>query len=331
MKIGYLIGLYLGMTLVLLCSCCRDDDDKKTEPDPVPIPPDTYGDMSVRFDWTQCGEDRPLSMGLYLYNSQGQAIPVNFPNITGGKVQLLADTYQAVAYNNDTENLTGEGTSYGDFEIRVASAELESFARMFAQTRGNIPRAQETEDQTVVYEPDRLFVGTDEGHSFQTTSDELTLLMKPATYVYSIVINNVDNLSYVVEAAATISGMARSMHPATGLPTQTTAIIPLAMQVEAPSTLHGEMRCFGHCPEQAMNHFMVIYVMMDNGAKYYYTYDITDYLHAPGQPGSDVPGGTVDINIEINDLPIPQPIDGEGTGLKPQVDVWNEIEIPLEM
>ena len=328
---GYLIWLYMGIAFFSLCSCCHDDDDKKPEPDPNPIPPDTYADMTVTFDWSQCGDERPASMSLYLFNSQEQSIPVNFPNATGGKVQLLPDKYQALAYNNDTENLTGFGTSYEDFEISVASAELEGFARMFAQTRGNIPRAEDTENQPVVYEPDKLYIGNHIGHTFQTTADGLTLFMKPATFIYSITIKNVDNLSYVVEAAATISGMAMSMHPATALPTQTTAIIPFALQVEASSMLKGEMRCFGHCPEQTMKHYLVIYAMMDNGAKYYYTYDITDYLHAPGQPGSEVPGGTVDVNIEISNLPIPQPINGEGGGIKPQVDTWNEIEIPIEM
>lgn len=316
----------LSLAILSLCSCGHE----KEEPQPQPIPDEIYGDMTVTFDWSLCDGEKPASMSLYLFNEENQSIPVSFPNATGGKVQLLKGKYQALAYNSDTETMKGSGSSWEDFTISILPTTLE--ARMFASTRGSIPKASGTDNQTVVYEPEILYTAADGNHEFKTTADDLTLMMKTATHEYTFTINNVDNLSHVNSMAATLSGMALSYCPAKDQPTQTTAIMPFTLEANGNSSIIGSLRCFGHCPEHSEEHKLVVYVQMDDGKKYYYNFDVTDSLHDPNTPGGSEPGGAIDMNLEINGLPLPEPIeDSTNTGLNPNVDEWREISIGFDL
>ena len=85
-------------------------------------------------------------------------------------------------------------------------------------------------------------------------------------------------------------------------------------------------------PEHSEEHKLVVYVQMDDGKKYYYSFDVTDALHDPNTPGGSEPGGTIDMELEIDGLPLPEPIeDSSNTGLNPEVDGWEEITIGIEL
>lgn len=321
----------LSLAILTLCSCRHENEESKPQPQPQPIPDDIYGEMNVTFDWSQCEGQQPASMSLYLFNEENQSIPISFSNANGGKVQLLKGNYQAVAFNSDTETMKASGSSWADFTINVIPTTLEASARVFAGTRG-IPKAVGTDEQEVIYEPEMLYTAADAGHEFKTTADDLRLIMKAATHNYTFTIDHVDNLSHVTSMSATLSGMASAFCPATGLPTQSTAIIPFTLEAEGSASLVGSVRCFGHCPEHSEEHKLVVYVQMDDGKKYYYSFDVTDALHDPNTPGGSEPGGTIDMELEIDGLPLPEPIeDSSNTGLNPEVDGWEEITIGIEL
>ena len=281
-------------------------------------------EMDVRFDWSEVEGTKPSSMSLYLFNSANSMIPVSFPNASGGAVRIMADRYQALAYNSDTETFQSAGDSWTNFELQVSETSLEAYTRMFATTR-SVPRAEDTDEEPVIHEPDQLWTGATGQHDFRALGDDMVLTMHEATCEFHLTIHNVENSKYVTGIAATVSGMSSSFIPSKGKPSQTASIICIPLTQTDETTLQGSVRCLGHCPEQLQSHKLVVYAMMETGQRYYYTIDISDLMHPGGKSG-----GNVDVDIDIDKLPLPQPILDDG-GLHPEVDEWSEITVPVEM
>ena len=71
--------------------------------------------------------------------------------------------------------------------------------------------------------------------------------------------------------------------------------------------------------------------MLADGSKWYYTQDVGNQMHDPSHGGGG--GGSdenVEIDIVVDDLPIPKPI-VNGSGFQPTIDGWQGIEIPVDM
>ena len=113
------------------------------------------------------------------------------------------------------------------------------------------------------------------------------------------------------------------------------------------TTLEMNFRVFGHCPEEheheqghaetLHNHLLTIYAVLNDGSKWYYTTDITTKMHKeqpgtePGtEPGSEPEDDEV-ITVEVEGLPIPEPISDGNGGFQPTIDGWQSIEIEVGM
>jgi hypothetical protein len=92
------------------------------------------------------------------------------------------------------------------------------------------------------------------------------------------------------------------------------------------STLVFHVRIFGHCPDVTNQHILTIYAILADDSKWYYSVDVTDQMHDEDQN----PDEDEEINIQLEDLPIPKPI-VNGSGFQPTVDGWQSIDINVTM
>lgn len=290
--------------------------------------------LTVRFDWSSATDASPSEMSLMVFAGTSQPVRFQFAGKSGGALSLAAGNYRFIGFNSDME-MAWQGNTWNEFEIYSQTTTLNTFSRMFATTR-NVPKTRSTEDQDVIYEPDALWTSATAGveMSEQTYGQTVRMPMQEATYVYTFTVNDVDNLSHVSAVTATLSGMSKGWLPAAGMPSDNEAIIPFVMEKTADggSTLKGAVRTFGHCPDHGVDdlydHFLVLYCEMDNGARYYYTYDVSDAMHDDDHLIDGT--GETEVPIVLEGLPLPNAITN-GSGFQPDVTVWNEVNIGIDL
>lgn len=281
--------------------------------------------LTVAFDWTKASEAAPRTMRVSLYPSSAtHPLDYELVNTNADTISLSPDTYQLLCYNGDTERVLSRGDSFDTFELYTRTTEMARAADMFSEAR-DVPRAGGTEELELVLEPDPLWTGSASEVVVTPEDDaEATIAMRRATECYTFVISNVSNLQYVSDVAATLSGVSGSTYPSTGHCSDTRCIIPFAMNTIGETTLKGTVRCMGHCPQAKTAHMLVVYAMLRDGSKYYYTFDVTEVMHSQSASDAEV------YIIELADIPFPKPITN-GSGLHPSVDTWQSVQIEVKM
>ena len=288
-----------------------------------PKPPVNYG-LNIRFEWNDSIPPAPDEMAVVAFSGESQPVRYPLPGYLGGEIDMVPDTYSLIAYNNDTDNGM-RGVTWDGFEVYTVGADLRTMFQVFASTR-NIPKAKDTDEQDTVWEPERIWTSALDSVAVDETSlgRPVTMPMRDATMVYSFIIYEVDNLSFIKSLVGSISGMSVSMYPSTHRPSNTQVIIAFPMDKTGDASIRGSLRTFGHCPNYEdgsfASHMLVIYAELNTGEKYYYTYDVTEQMHK--QPHGGV--------IELSRLPIPKPITN-GSGIQPDVDEWSEVHIDIDM
>ena len=288
-----------------------------------PKPPVDYG-LNIRFDWTDSLDVYPPEMAVVAFNATSQPVKYAIQGHTGGEIDMVPDDYGLIAYNNDTDNET-RGEKWEDYEIYTVGADMRVMFQVFATTR-NIPKADDTDDQPSVWEPDQIWASAANGVKVDATParQTVTMPMEDVTDVYTFVIDGVDNMSFVKSLVGSVSGMSVSVYPSTMKPSDSKVIIPFVMEKAGDGIIRGSFRSFGHCPGyedgRFYSHLLVIYAELNTGEKYYYTYDVTEQMHEQADGGL----------IELHKLPIPKPITN-GSGIQPDVDEWNEVHIDIDM
>ena len=319
------VTIIAAMTLAMTSTGCHKNLDRGTNY--------TKTHYQVKFDWTEAQDANPAIMQFVAFSSEdGQTHEFGFTRRDGGQLDLASGYWQAVAYNGDTETLVTRGNTWRDFEIAAQETSLAVFSRMFVGSR-SVPRGTGSEDEPVAMEPDMLWTGSTstEFQAGNNQEETITLKMKAAVYTYHFTVNNVHNLQYVTDISATISGMSESVFPSTGLPSQNHCTIPMNVEVGQGSDISASVRTFGHCPtgEVEAQHKLVVYARQMDGSKWYYEFDVTEQMH--DTTSQTVTGdGTVEVSIELDELPFPKPFTN-GSGMHPDVDNWQDVEVTIRM
>ena len=106
-------------------------------------------------------------------------------------------------------------------------------------------------------------------------------------------------------------------------PTAEAVTIPFDASITQELTgITGGLLAFGPCPQADGAHKLVIYAVLDNGEKWYYTYDVTGQVREAPDP--------YHVHILLDGLPLPKPI-VNGGGFQPGVDGWKEIYIDITL
>lgn len=298
--------------------------------------------VRVEFDWRNAPNATPEGMTVYFYPEEG-GLPQrsDFIGKNGGIVDLVVGKYKVICYNNDTEAVLFRDINQFD-KHAAYTRDGNIFESIYGNATQYAPRADNTEDERVVISPDMMWGCsvydleiTESGLSYicvpekdkddinvQNKEHVITLYPCEIVCTYTYEVRNVSNLKYVTQICGSLSSMAPSQLFANEQLAKECVTIPFASTSDGISKITGQFYTFGHHEDNQEKHMMLFYAWLEDGAKYYYTYDVTDQIHeAPDKRH---------VHIIIDGLEFPQPI-GNGSGFDVDVDDWTIVEEDILM
>ena len=292
-----------------------------------------WTNLELTFDWSQAEDADPKGMTVQFYDTEAKTTePVRYDlkGRYGGQVKLLPGTWNAVAYNYDTEAIRYRGMeSIATIEAYTRESTIEEGTQI--QTRVTMPRPEGAADEPIILEPDMLYGATGDAFTLDFNSPERIVTLQSCERVCDVVItiNNVPNLNYTSQFGGALSGLSTSVFMQSGQLGEGRVTEAFTIDKIDETTLQMEFRIFGHCPHQdegiLNNHLLTIYAILADGSKWYYTIDITEQMHNNSQ-GTD----QYHLDLELDGLPIPKPI-VNGSGFQPSIDGWQTVEIDVKM
>lgn len=284
-------------------------------------------DINVVFDWQNAPDATAKSMALYMYDTEtGEHLRYIFDNNRGGQLAIPFGTYNGLCINSD-ETDWAVVRNVGDintFELYTTDAEsLEAYglpARL-------LPRARATEQERIARTPGMVWSDRQDKIELPVSTTSKTIYFYPDEDIchYTVDVYDVDNISAISGTAidATISGMAEGYYHGKKTPTDNSVTMPFVMTMNKDAaSLHSEFLTFGECPSRGLTHTMSLYVILDDGSKKYYNFDVTDQVTQAPDPHH--------VHIVIHGLPVPRAMD-DPTSLIPDVNDWDAVYIDINM
>lgn len=278
--------------------------------------------LKVVFDWKNAPNVNHETMSLYLFPSTGgESLRYEFVDINGGTIKIPLGSYAALCLNSDTESiLFQEINRYDRFVIDTRNASL---LESLGVRSNNIPRAEGSENERVAASPDLVNSDRIDQFTLSRTEMEQTLVLYPDISVsnFTYEIRNAENLQYTSALSGSISGMVGGLFLGKNQRTEEPVTIPFEAISDGDSTVSGGFRSFGANMTSGRRNKLVIYAVLSDGSKRYYTFDVTDQIRsAPDQRN---------VHILLNGLPLPKPL-VNGGGFQPDVDDWADVNIDIK-
>ena len=308
--------LYL-MIIVMALSGCRHKE--------LWMGSEHYTVVQVRFDWSRT-ETRvqntypPTSMSLYLFPEDGN-VPLysEFSGHEGGSIRVPFGSYRAIAMNHDNEAVLLRGT--GTFLSLEAYTRAEDLLAPLGSMGTRAPMPAETAEERSILEPELYWTSHKENIQIKILEgQEIVMPMQDAIQQISVRITDVDNIDKVSAISMALSTVAGSWFPGPAVSGSEKVTVPFAGEVKADE-MTARATCFGHCPDGPSQHFLTVYAIMESGAKYYYTFNVTDQYHA--QWSNPV------VYINLSGLPLPNELE-TGFG-STDVDQWLTVDVNISM
>lgn len=282
--------------------------------------------INVVFDWRNAPDADPASMELHMFDAETNvATRFSFSGRDGGPIHILGGRYHGLCMNNDDtdwarfRNISDIDT----YEIYTQDAEL---LQAYSLETRSVPRAEGTENERVVYTPGMVWCDHLYDIDIPQDGSNKTITLYPEEIVahYTVDIDNIENFEHIDGSAidGTISGMSESYREAAKLPTDTKVTMPFSLKAENDNLLHAEFLTFGESPVTKYPHFLTVYVILSDGSKWYYTFDVSDQVYNAPDPHH--------VHIIVHGLKLPKPMSASG-GLKPNVNDWNTDYVDIEM
>lgn len=279
-------------------------------------------DVRVVFDWSDAPEATPETMSLYLFpQTGGDLLRYEFTDRQGGMITVPAGSYDALCLNSDTERLLFRNMNLQKtFEVYTREANLLATLGVRSD---DAPRAEGAEQERTVSEPDMLWSDSAQDIELLLHVPNQIITLRPSRAVrrYTVEIRNAENLKYVKAVSGSLSGMACGLLLEGKQPTSEAVTIPFAASATEDMTgIDGGLFSFGPAALSDGAHKLVIYSVLENGEKWYYTYDVTDQVRTAPDP--------YNVHILLDGLPLPKPL-VNGGGFQPGIDGWKEIYIDI--
>lgn len=295
--------------------------------------------VQVTFDWSEAPDASPKSMSLYFFPVDGgEPMRYEFSELRGGNIRVPAGHYNVMCINSDTEYIRYRNKErFETFEVYPRDAEmLSSLSTLGLKADDPIPRAPGTEEQRLVYEPDRMWNDRMRDVVIESGTESIPIILSPKSIVekYKLTINNVENLKYANGVGSTVTGMAAGYLTGTGELSSECVTHAVELKMSSDKTqLTGEFYTFGHCPDKdhIQEHKFVVYSVISDGSKWYYTFDVTKYMHE--LPEDDMPEHPDEDGVKeivLDGLPLPKPITNGG-GFQPEVGDWETEHVEIQM
>lgn len=283
-------------------------------------------DLRVVFDWRKAPEAAPQSMSLYLFpSSGGEPLRYEFTDITGGVINVPEGVFQAACINSDTEFVFYRNTESSEtFECYTRSTALLENYSSYGVRSETVPRAEGTDDERVSLSPDMLWSDKTDGVTVtKGTGNTLTLYPGEAICTYTVTIRNAENLKYAAALGGSLSTMAGGFMPAADRVSDERVTVPFdAYKSQDKTSLLARFLTFGQPDGKECRHTLIIYAILSDNAKWYYTYDVTGQVHDAPDPHH--------VDIVLDGLPLPKPI-VNGNGFRPDIDEWKTVKIDIAL
>lgn len=288
--------------------------------------------LKVAFDWTSSPDANPESMSLYLFSEDGtNPQRYELSGREGGTIRVSQGIYHAICLNSDTRNIDCRDKEHmSSFLITTKDYDASAITTGLGLENTTLPRSRETEDQRMVREPEMLYTGNIQDIVVEEGADNhITLLPEEAVIKLSISIYNVENLRYVSGMQGTLSGLAEGIIAADGMRNDVCVTMPFSLtKNEEETALTAQMLTFGDCLSGNERHYVNLYIVLTDGSKWNYSYDVTDQLHEADESNH--------IHLVLDELSIPEPGGGggggdEGGGFVPTIDGWKSVNIGITM
>ncbi|WP_276868514.1 DUF5119 domain-containing protein [Bacteroides heparinolyticus] len=284
--------------------------------------------VHVVFDWRKAPGATAASMSLYLYpEGGGEMLRYDFPNAAGGTVEIPRGTYRALYMNNDTEAVLLRGMEqYNTFEAYTRPAYLLEPLGLQVNPVGANPS-----EEAVALPSDRFWAGRDgkveivPPVSTSAPYDrEIIFYPEEETSTYTVEMRNVQNLKYVSALSFSLSGLSGNVLVANGMRSPLRTTIPFEGQVyETSGSIKAKTHGFGSSASSNRLRTLILYVILSDGSKQYYTFDVSKQVNEAFNPKN--------VYILIDGLTLPKPIvDGSG-GFNPTVDDWVKEEVEMDL
>ncbi|MDE6538100.1 MAG: DUF5119 domain-containing protein [Muribaculaceae bacterium] len=287
-------------------------------------------ELDVVFDWSKAPDATPESMAVYFYDTQtrseAKALRYDFPNKSGGEIKLPFSNYSAIALNSDNTHWAHFRNSddIDNFEIYTNESSHLPTSGLAIKS---IPRARDTEDEVIVETPEMFWTARRDSLSLAPGDKRKTFTFYPEEGVchYKVIVRNISNFSSIEGSAidATLSGMSGGFLHGSKQPTDSKCTLPFYLiKDEDTETLHGEFLTFGESPVTHNPHKLALYIIMSDGKRNLYSYDVASQISKAKDPKH--------VTIIVDGLSLPTPVPESG-GLNPSVSDWDSIDIDIQM
>ncbi len=282
--------------------------------------------VNVVFDWRNAPDANPASMELHMFDAKTNASTrYSFSGRDGGPIHILGGVYHGLCMNNDDTDWARfrNVSSIDSYEIYTRDADVLEAYNLEARS---VPRAEGTENERVVYTPGMVW--SDHLYNIDIPIDggNKTVTLYPEEIVshYTVDIDSIENFEHIDGSSidGTLSGMAESFREAAKQASDTKVTMPFQLTAEGDDTLHAEFLTFGESPETKNPHILTVYVILSDGSKWYYTFDVSDQIYNAPDPRH--------VHIVVHGLKLPKPMSASG-GLKPDVNDWNTDYVDINM
>lgn len=276
--------------------------------------------VRVVFDWQYAPQANPESMRFNLYAIDGKMLlQRDWAGQHGGMLALKADTYKAIGFNNDSETIAFlNEESYDNLLARASRGRIKVGQSIVVLKSSDSVRIQQNLDRHLyAAHLDTVVIKRTQGEQV------ITLYPKQVTSRYRVFFRNVKNLEYAHPDGfgASLSGMSEGFLAGRYVLSSKTVIVPFSPVPDGETTLAADFITFGHPQGSSEPHELCLYVMMSDGKKYVYKYDVTDTVTNASDP--------LDVTIIIDGPDLQKP--AGNTGFGPGLDDWQEEQIAVPM
>lgn len=317
------IPLIAALSALTFSSCHHKDLDIEVN--------DRY-EIYVNFDWRNAPDATPESMLAYFFPATGAPeMLYTFSDPAGGKISIPYGQYSGIGINGDNADRMGMRNTHDPdlFEVYVRDAEN---LQAYSIASRSVPRAEGAEGERMAKTPGMVWSDRRDNIALDRESLSgnngvkiINFYPEEAVCHYTVDILDIEHSDYLhgSEIDATLSGMAEGYLQGKRSTTDVAVTMPFTLKIQDDGQqLHSEFLTFGECSTTSRRHFLTVYVYLTDGTKWYHSFDVTDQVTTAPDPRH--------VHIVIRGLDLPQPIEG-GSGFKPDVNDWNDININLPM
>ena len=233
-------------------------------------------------------------------------------------------TYDILVYNFDTEVTLIKDENDWTKILATTNTISDAFKSKLKSrgTKSPMTDADADKDEEIVYDPDHLFVGRLNEVNIparSVDSPEITLRVdcKSVVQTWLLEVNNIKGAQYVASISAVITGLSQHYKISKDLRSKEFASVFFDVQrLDRGGILMTKFNTFGMNPEAGEKQILSLVITDTGGKSHIFNVDVSDQF-----PGND----RQYIQVNTDEIDIPEPEKKEGGGLAPSVDEWKDI------